>query len=253
MQITFLDGLKGDALLEKGIAPRQRRVFILRWNPSKSPFARDAFENYFAQYKGEIEFDHDDPLDWSVYDWKSVTHRDLFVMLQVGQKVNGIVWGGYLSFYPYQYENEDGTLSSAHFFRTDVEYMHRIEKTGILTIDRLQKAVPEVDWLHGHSGEILSIESAEKLGLFLVEELKKIDASEDMFFDKYCEKRGVLSDIMTFMCTELKKRLKVAGRIENKRWRNIHDLMVKIEDENYEQWDNIEEHLSLEKLDGILM
>lgn len=29
----------------KGISPRQRRVFILRWNPSISSFSTEDFEN----------------------------------------------------------------------------------------------------------------------------------------------------------------------------------------------------------------
>ena len=177
--------LKRDPFLDKGIAPRQRRVFVLRWNPTISGFTREDFENYFAQYKGEKDFDHDNKLDWNVYDWKSVMHRDLFVMVQVGQKINGIVWGGFLGFYPYQYEKPDGTLTPSRFFETNVQYMHRIENTRILTADRLQKAVPEVDWLHGHSGEMLTIESAEKLGLFLVDELKRVEANKDIYFDDY--------------------------------------------------------------------
>ena len=245
--------LKRDSFLDRGIAPRQRRVFVLRWNPTISGFTREDFENYFAQYKGEKDLDHDNKLDWNVYDWKSVMHRDLYVMVQVGQKVNGIVWGGFFGFFPYQYKKTDGTLTASHFFETDVQYMHRIENTGILTADRLQKAVPEVDWLHGHSGEILSIESAEKLGLFLVDELKRVETNKDIYFDDFNEKKYVLADILTFMCPELKKRLKAAGRIDNKRLRNINNMMVHIDDEDYEHWDNIEEHLTLERLDGVLM
>lgn len=245
--------LKRDPFLDKGVAPRQRRVFVLRWNPSISGFSRDDFENYFAQYQGEKAYDHDNELDWTVYDWESVIHRDLFVMVQVGQEVNGIVWGGFFGGFPYQYQKADGSLTSSHFFKTNVEYMHRIEKTGILTADRLQAAIPEVDWLHGHSGEILSIESAEKLGLFLVDELKKVEGSKDTYFDSFNEKKYVLADILTFMCPELKKRLKAAGKIDNKRLRNINNMMVRIEDEDYKDWDNIEDHLSLVKLNGILM
>lgn len=245
--------LKRDAFYEKGIAPRQRRVFVLRWNPSVSSFTRDDFENYFSQYKGEKDFDSDNKLDWNINEWESVMHRDLFVMVQVGQEYNGIVWGGFLGGAPYQYEKVDGTLTSAHFFETTVMYMHRIEKTGVLTADRLQAAIPEVDWLHGHSGEILSIEAAEKLGRFLVDELKTIEEGPDMYFDSYNQKKYVLGDILTFMCPDLKSRLKKAGRIENKRLRNLNNLMVHVEDEDYMQWGNIEDHLTLRKLNGILL
>lgn len=245
--------LKRDSFLDNGVAPRQRRVFVLRWNPSISGFTRDDFENYFAQYKGEKEYDHDNKLDWTVWDWESVMHRDLFVMMQVGQKVNGIVWGGFFGGFPYQYEKEDGSLTQSHFFETDVMFMNRIEETGILTADRLQETIPEVDWLHGHSGEILSIESAEKLGLFLINELKNIDDGKDMYFDDYNQKRYVLVDILTFMCPELKKRLKAMGKLNNKRLRNINNMMVHVDDEEYSKWDILEEHLSLEKLNGILL
>ncbi len=49
--------LKRGPYLDKGIAPRQRSVFVLRWNPSVSTFTRNDFENYFAQYKDEKEYD----------------------------------------------------------------------------------------------------------------------------------------------------------------------------------------------------
>lgn len=245
--------LKRDSFLDNGVAPRQRRVFVLRWNPSISGFTTDDFENYFAQYKGEKEYDRDNELDWTVRDWEHVMHRDLFVMVQVGQEVNGIVWGGFLGGFPYQYEKNDGSLTTAHFFKTDVMYMHRIEKTGILTADRLQEAIPDVDWLHGHSGEILSVENAEKLGLFLVNELRTIEESKDMYFDSYNEKKYVLSDILTYMCPELKKKLKQLGKLSNKRLRNINNMMVCIDDDNYSKWDVIEDHISLEKLNDVLL
>lgn len=94
--------LDRDDYLNNGVLPRQRKVYVLRWNPRISSFNRDGFEHYFAQYKGLIPNDSDDELDWTVWDWKSVEHRDLYVMMQVGQKLNGIVWGGFLGGYPYQ-------------------------------------------------------------------------------------------------------------------------------------------------------
>lgn len=237
----------------KGISPRQRRVFILRWNPSISSFSLDDFEDEFAQLQGTKPFDNEHPLDWNVWDWKEVMHRDLFVMMMVGQKHNGIVWGVFFDGYPYQYEDENGNPLKSVFFKTDVMYMHRIGNTNILSAEKLTKAIPEVDWLHGHSGEILSVECAEKLGLLLVDELKNVDSSENIYFDSYNQKKYVLADILTFMCPELKKRLLSLRKIDNKRLRNVHNLMVKIEDEEYEKWTQIEDHLSLTKLNDILM
>lgn len=248
----YIDLDRGD-YLNYGISPRQRRVHILRWNPTKSGFTRFDFEDYFAQYKGIKPLDHDNKLDWTVWDWRDVQHRDLFVMVQLGQKINGIVWGGFLGGYPYQYENPDGTKTRSHFFETTVMYMHRIEKTKILTAEKLYKAIPDVDWLHGHSGELLSIENAEKLGLFLVDELRKVDDCDDVFFDDYEQKKYVLSDILTFMCPKLKKRLMSQGKNKSPHITDINELMVEIKDEDYDSWSSLEDHINLERLSGILM
>lgn len=245
--------LDRDDFFEHGVSPRQRKVYVLRWNPRISSFDREGFEHYFAQYKGIIPNDHNDKLDWTVWDWKSVEHRDLYVMMQVGQKVNGIVWGGFLGGFPYQYEKEDGSLTRSRFFQTDVEYMHRIEKTGLMTVDRLIQAVPEVDWLHGHSGELLSVENAEKLGLFIVNELKDVEENDDVYFDTYNQKRYVLADILTFMCPELKKRLIVMGKNKDPEIQDVNNLMVRIEDEDYSNWISLEDHLSLEELNGVML
>lgn len=36
--------------------------------------------------------------------------------------------------------------------------------TPLLSLEKLQKAIPEIDWTKGHSGELLSEEVVEKLG-----------------------------------------------------------------------------------------
>lgn len=150
-------------------------------------------------------------------------------------------------------EREDGKLSRSRFFETDVEYMHRIEKTGLMTTDRLMQAVPDVDWLHGHSGELLSVDNAEKLGLFIVNELKNVEENDDIYFDSYNQKRYVLADILTFMCPELKKRLIAMGKNKDPEIQDVNNLMIRIEDEDYSNWTSLEDHLSLEELNGVML
>jgi len=248
----YIDMDRGD-YYNNGIAPRQRRVHILRWNPSISSFSRERFEYYFSHYKKNLPLAPNDQFDWSVWNWREVMHRDLFVMMQVGQKVNGIVWGGFLGGYPYQYEKEDGTLTKSRFFETTVQYMHRIENTGLMAADRLIEAVPEVDWLHGHSGELISVESAEKLGLFMVKEMKDAEENDDVFFDSYNQKRYVLADILTFMCPELKKRLLVMGKNKDPEIQDINELMIHVDDEDFSNWTLFEDHLSLQELNDIML
>lgn len=248
----FID-LRRDPFLEKGVSPRQRRVFVLRWNPTISSYSKEDFEDNFAQLQGRKPYDTNHPLDWNVWDWEQVSHRDLFVMMMVGQKVNGIVWGGFFDGFPYQYEDKNGKPYKSVFFKTDAMYMQRIEKTHLLTAEKLMAAIPEVDWLHGHSGEILSVESAEQLGLFLVDQLRKVESSDDFYFDTFNQKKYVIADILTFMCPELKRRLLKLRKIDNKHLRKIDGLMIHVDDEDYDHWDKIEEHVSLTRLSGLLM
>ena len=242
-----------DDFYEDGVSPRQRRVFVLRWNPSISSFSRKDFEEYFGRLKVVIPSNSKTDDLWTIWDWKEVMHRDLFVMMQVGQKVNGIVWGGFLGGMPFQFEDEKGNLSRSHYIEMDTMYMHRIERTGLLTAEKLIKEIPEVDWLHGHSGELISVESAEKLGLLLTDELKNVDDSDDVFFESFNQKQYVLSDILTYMCPELKKRLVAMGRNECKSTDNIDELMVAIKDKNYAHWRNLEKHLYLKYLSDVLL
>lgn len=242
-----------DDFYEEGVSPRQRRVFVLRWNPSIFSFTRNDFEEYFGRLKGVIPSNSKPDDLWTIWDWKEVMHRDLFVMMLVGQEVNGIVWGGFLGGMPFQFEDEKGNLSRSRYIEMTTMYMHRIENTGMLTAEKLIEAIPEVDWLHGHSGELISIESAEKLGLLLVKELKDVKESDDIFFDSFCDKKYVLNDILTFMCPELKSRLIAMGRNTCKTTDNVDELMIQIQDEDYSNWDKIEEHLVLDELNGIML
>ncbi len=242
-----------DPYYEKGVSPRQRQVYLMRWNPSISGFTRDDFEKYFNYYKGKIEKIENTNIVWTIWDWKEVMHRDLFVMMQVGQKNNGIVWGGFLKGAPFQYEDENGKLTRSRFIECTVEYMHRIENTNMLSAECLMKEIPEVDWLHGHAGELLSTDVAEKLGFLLVDELRKVDDSDNVYFDTFNQKRYVLADILTYMCPELKKRLLVMGKCDNKKLKDINKLMVHVDDEDYDKWDILENHLHLKELNGILL
>ena len=122
-----------------------------------------------------------------------------------------------------------------------------------MTAEKLIQAIPEVDWLHGHSGELISVNSAEKLGLFLVNELKNVEENDDIYFDSFNQKKYVIGDILTFMCPELKKRLLDMGKNNSPDIKDINELMVSVDDNDYSNWTTIEDHLSLEMLNGILM
>lgn len=195
--------------MDDGLAPRQRRLHVLRWNPRISSYTPDAFEGDFKSFKDYKAMD----MDWSVFNWKEVMHLDLFVMMKVGTNSNGIVWFGYLRFPPYQLEYEDGHVGRTRYFETVPMFMHRIEKTGLLTAEKLNREIPEVNWEHGHSGEMLSVEAAEKLGLLIGRELMFQEDGEDLKFEEFSQKPYVISDFLGYLCPQLKQKFIDEGKV----------------------------------------
>lgn len=52
--------------LNNGILPRQRKVYLMRWNPSISSFTRKDFDDYFDLYKGKKSPIKDYDIVWSI-------------------------------------------------------------------------------------------------------------------------------------------------------------------------------------------
>ena len=211
---------------------RQRRVFVLRWNPAISGYTDEMFDTDLSTYKKDCRIE----MNWSVWDWDKVVHKDIFVMMRVGGDANGIVMAGYLDGPPYTIDYDNGKQSQRHFFDLDCLFLQKPEKTGLLTASRLNEAVPEVDWEHGHSGELLSVENGEKLVLFFGNELLHAEENEDLVFDSFECKQYVIGDLVGFLSPELKRKLRKNGRttpdcfLKSGRSKQINDLSVKYDE-----------------------
>lgn len=257
MPTGWIDLSRGD-YMDNGVSPRQRKLHILRWNPAISSYTEDDFKSDLEWFKDGAPVDSDKwgqdrNIYWTVYDWKDVEYMDLFVMIRVGDCGTGIVGAGYLHSYPLQEQKPDGSLGRTRFFKLSYMFMQDPTKTGLLTGEQLVSAIPIVDWLHGHSGELVSVENAEQLALFMVGQLKTQENGDFLMFEDFNEKKYVLSDIMTFLCPELKKKLLSMGRNTSPEVTDINNLMVTIKDKAYHTWRNLERHLQLEELNGIMM
>lgn len=105
-----------------------------------------------------------------------------------------------------------GRLIPRKFIDITYLFMQRIEKKMILTADRLKEVVPEIDWDKGSSGILLSPDTAEKLALEVANQLLHAKEDADLNFAAYEEKKGVIEDIVGYLCPQFKTRL-----YENKR------------------------------------
>jgi hypothetical protein len=193
------------------MARRQRKTYLMRWNPNISTYTREDFEQDMKSFvkKGSAPND----MNWTVYEDKDVKPGDLFFLAQVGCEMNGIVWGGIIDDEPYEMQMDDGTRLPRRFVDTVVQFMQRIEKKRILTKDTLCKSVPEIDWEKGHSGVLLSAETSERLALAVGNELLHAKGDADLVFDSFDEQRGVICDMVGYLCPTLKRRLIEENRV----------------------------------------
>lgn len=249
----FINLQRGE-YMDNGVSPRQRKLYVLRWNPDISSCTKEEFMDDFEWFKegahvNSEKWGPDKALYWTVYDWQSVEYMDLFVMVNVGKEGNGIMGMGFLHSYPM----DCGPRSRSKLFKLSFSFMQDPAMTGLLTGDDICRNIPGIDWLHGHSGELIPVDKAEELAMHVINVLKNQEDGDHLKFNESDEKKYVLQDIMTFLCPKLKRRLLDMGKTSRPEITDIDNLMVEFTDEDYQRWKSIEHHIILRRLNGLLM
>lgn len=133
------------------------KTYILRWNPAISSFKleeyRDALNRFSNGWGG----------NWSVYEYNKACKGDHFYMVRVGEGNTGVVFRGLFTSDPY--EDEDWAGTDKKRFYVDIEACDCADpdKPAHITMEELYKAIPDIEWDHGHSGVLLTDEQAGKL------------------------------------------------------------------------------------------
>lgn len=133
--------------------PYRHNTYLLRWNPAISSFRMQDLKRAIAQCPDGFR------LDWSIYDWKDADEGDEYYMLRVGEGDTGIVFHGMFLSEPYEGDDWAGKGQPRHY--VDISCEHA-SVSPLVPVEALQKSVPEINWLHGHSGELIT-ESQEKI------------------------------------------------------------------------------------------
>lgn len=135
------------------------KTFIMRWNPEISNHKIADFEDSM-----ECFFDHDFYYDWRIYDYKDAKVGDRFYMLKVGNGNTGIVMYGTIVSQPYKDKDWSGQGRDVRYVRMNPECMiHPNKSQMMITTQMLTKAIPDFNWLQGHSGEKLNEQQATML------------------------------------------------------------------------------------------
>lgn len=137
---------------------RERKTYLLRWNPAISSFTEDDYEEFVTNAQDDA-FE----LNWSVYEWEDAAIGDRFYMMRVGDEKAGFVFRGHFISTPYTADDWAGSNRQRHY--VDLLCVEPVtpKTKPDLSLEKLKAALPEINWASGHSGILLPKEVAEKL------------------------------------------------------------------------------------------
>ena len=141
------------------------KTYLMRWNPSISSFTEKDFEECVANMeRGMFR------MDWSIREWEEASRGDMFYMMRVGDDKAGIVFNGQFISDPYPADDWAGSTKRRMY--VDMVCTNPVEPGSMprISLDKLQKAIPNFEWSKGHSGVLLSEVVVAKLEGLLEEE-----------------------------------------------------------------------------------
>lgn len=148
---------------------RHAKTYLLRWNPTISSYTLNDYRNDMEEYPDGFRS------NWSIYEWEEAHKGDRFFMLRTGDDKAGIIYRGEFLSDPYEGDDWAGQKGKKRQY-IDIGCYDFIpaDNQSPIDIELLEKEIPEIDWRKGHSGELLSEETADKLNdlwnnTFLVE------------------------------------------------------------------------------------
>ena len=139
------------------------KTYLLRWNPTISSFRLDDYHDATTLYPDGFCF------NWSVYEWEDAHEGDRFYMLRTGDEKAGLVFRGVFTSEPYTGDDWAGKGKQRHYMEMECYDYVPAEHQPPIDTELLEKTITDINWEHGHSGELLSEEDAERLDLLWCE------------------------------------------------------------------------------------
>lgn len=109
-------------------------------------------------------------MNWSIREWEEVRRGDMFYMMRVGDDKAGIVFNG--QFISDPYPSDDWAGSKKRRMYVDMICCCAAEPGAAphISLQKLQDAIPEVEWGKGGSGVLLTDDVMAKLDKLWEEE-----------------------------------------------------------------------------------
>jgi len=148
------ESLECEEISTKGVFPK---TYLLRWNPTISSFTLKNFRDATTKYPDGFG------MNWSVYEWEKAEEGDYFYMLRTGDDKAGIVFRGRFMSDPYEGDDWAGKGKKRYYVDINCYDASKPDGASHITIEELEKFIPDIDWRKGHSGELLSDDDANVL------------------------------------------------------------------------------------------
>lgn len=185
------------------IIRKPQPTFLLRWNPEISSCKEEDWIQMCRQFPYAST-------NWSIYDYQLADRYDQFYMMRVDSRHPGIVMKGRFQSFPYSGKDWAGTNKTRHYCDLSISVIVDATTEPYIPLEKLQEAIPEFDWMHGHSGEKLSDDVSLKLDALFQRWMnenwnfiKDFFKREEMVIDPKAESRIVNLDMFKEICGNL--------------------------------------------------
>lgn len=185
------------------ITYKPQPTFLLRWNPEISSCKEDDWIQMCKQYPYATT-------NWSIHDFQLADKYNYFYMMRVDSKHPGIVMKGQFQSLPYSGKDWAGTSKPRHYCDLGISIIVDANTEPYITLEQLQEAIPDFDWVHGHSGEKLSDEVSLKLDALFRDWMREhwdfteaFFKRQDMVIDPKAEDRILNLELFRDICQEM--------------------------------------------------
>ena len=165
----------------------KRNTVILFWNPAISSYTLERYEQDIKTV--------DETFNWSVWEHEKAKYGDRFFLVRCGEGNVGICMSGHFTSIPYRGEDWAGRGREVYYMDMRPDVMIHPEYYPVLSIEELQKAIPDFNWNGGHSGRILDPADAEKLELLWA---KFLEANDEMFHFHAIRRKPIFTEDENF-------------------------------------------------------
>lgn len=151
---------------------KEQNTFVFMWNTETSDFSvEEHVDSMKGFYTGIFK--------QRIHEWKEAKMGDRFYLMRVGDGKLGIVMAGVIASQPYVSPEWSGKGRKKYEVNIEPTLMINPETAPMLTVEDIEKEIPDFMWRGGYSGRKLTPQQAERLEKIYANYLEKPNMKVD--------------------------------------------------------------------------